>query len=97
MELEKFVNLLKSNLVEGLIILDKIALENDFEIWRKIDGYDYEVSSKGHVKNIKTGRILKLRIRNSYCAVNLCRNGKVKTYDVLLHFLLLLILKIKDV
>ena len=83
MELENFVNLLKTNLVEGLKLLDKLAIENDIEIWKKIDGYDYEVSSKGRVRNIKTGRILKPVINSeSYYFVNLWKNGKGKSFRI---------------
>lgn len=50
------------------------------EIWRKIDGFsDYEVSSEGRVRNIKTGRVLKSMIMNvGYQYVVLCSDGRTK-------------------
>jgi hypothetical protein len=80
METKKFVKLLRTNLFEGLKLLDKLAIENNIEIWHKIDGYNfYEVSSKGRVRNIQTQHILKPCInRNGYYTVRLSRNGKGK-------------------
>lgn len=43
---------------------------------------NYEVSDLGEVRNIKTGRILKQKLRNGYAAVNLSNDGKVTTYNV---------------
>lgn len=43
---------------------------------------NYEVSDLGEVRNIKTGRILKQKMRNGYSAVNLSDDGKVTTYNV---------------
>lgn len=43
---------------------------------------NYEVSELGEVRNIKTGRVLKQKIRNGYSAVNLSDDGKVTTYNV---------------
>lgn len=43
---------------------------------------NYEVSDLGEVRNIKTGRILKQKLRNGYLAVNLSNEGKVTTYNV---------------
>lgn len=43
---------------------------------------NYEVSDLGEVRNIKTGRILKQKLRNDYLAVNLSYEGKVTTYNV---------------
>ena len=50
------------------------------EIWRKLEDFsNYEVSSLGRVRNIKTGRILKLFVRNDgYHHVGLYLNGKQK-------------------
>ena len=57
---------------------------DDNEIWKQIDGYEnYEVSSFGNVKNIKTGRILKSSKKGGYCIVGL--SGKIsknKTHSV---------------
>lgn len=43
---------------------------------------NYEVSDLGEVRNIKTGRVLKQKLRNGYLAVNLSNDGKVTTYNV---------------
>ncbi len=49
------------------------------EEFRKIQGYDnYSVSNFGNVRNDKTGRILKHRVRNGYYYVELCKNSKRK-------------------
>lgn len=48
-----------------------------------INGFEnYGVNSKGVVKNTKFDRILKPRFRNGYYAVDLCSQGKPKTYYV---------------
>jgi hypothetical protein len=53
------------------------------EIWMKIDGYEnYEVSSFGNVKNLKTGRILKPYNRGGYYCVGLCKNSKLLTFNI---------------
>ena len=55
------------------------------EIWKTViyDGEvyeDYEVSSHGQVKNVKTGKTRKLQKHNNgYMFVVLCKNGKRKT------------------
>ena len=54
------------------------------EVWRKIRGYNYSVSSFGNVRNDKTGRILEPGINyRGYSYVNLC-NGvdKQKAHTV---------------
>lgn len=43
---------------------------------------NYEVSDLGEVRNIKTRRILKQKLRGGYSAVNLSDDGKVTTYNV---------------
>jgi predicted XRE-type DNA-binding protein len=50
------------------------------EIWKPIIGYEnyYEVSNIGHVKRIQTGKILKPRISNGYCLVDLRANNNRK-------------------
>ena len=52
------------------------------ETWKTINGFpDYEVSTYGNVRNIKTGKILKPFIKDkqqSYLKVNLYNNGKSK-------------------
>lgn len=49
-------------------------------MFKKIRGYNYEVSDTGEVRNMKTERILKNYSyeKDSYLQVNLCKNGKVK-------------------
>ena len=48
------------------------------ESWLPIVGYEgkYEVSDFGNVKNVKTGRILKLLNAKGYLHVNLFNNGR---------------------
>jgi hypothetical protein len=47
--------------------------------WRKIEGYDYSISSLGQVRNDRTGRILKpWKHRDGYFQVTLYKNGKQK-------------------
>lgn len=49
------------------------------EEWRYINGYpNYMVSSLGNIKNIKSGKILKLRKEKKYYQACLCNNGKTK-------------------
>lgn len=54
------------------------------EQWRPIDGFpNYQVSNKGKVMNLKTGRVIKPGINgNGYENVALCKNGKQKNYTV---------------
>ena len=51
------------------------------EIWRSI--FNYEVSTRGSVRNPRTGRILKPgKYKNGYLSVDLCENGIEKFYSV---------------
>jgi hypothetical protein len=55
------------------------------EKWRSVVGYEgyYEVSSEGRVRNVKTGRILKPRLRpNGYKIVTPSKENKVKTFSI---------------
>lgn len=57
------------------------------EEWRDIGGYEglYQVSSLGRVRSLKFGkeRILKTgKNTNGYLQVNLCKDGKVKIFQV---------------
>jgi hypothetical protein len=47
-------------------------------------GYEglYEVSFRGHVRNARTGRILKAKLHNGYQLLDLCKNGKKKMFMV---------------
>ena len=51
------------------------------EIWKPIKGFEtkYEISSKGRIRNLKTGKILK-PINNGfgYLYINLCKDSKIK-------------------
>ncbi len=48
-------------------------------MFKKIKDYDYEISDKGEVKNIKTGRILKPDIlKYGHLQVILYKNGNCK-------------------
>lgn len=41
-------------------MIENRAIENGIEVWKPVEGYpNYSVSSKGKVRNDKTGRILK--------------------------------------
>jgi NUMOD4 motif/HNH endonuclease len=55
------------------------------ETWKRIADYEdtYEISNYGSVRNIKTGRVLKLDTKpNGYLSARLCKNSKVKTFLV---------------
>ncbi len=54
------------------------------ERWKQIEEYPmYEVSSKGRIRNIKTGRILRTyEDPCGYQIVNLTKNGKQKTVRI---------------
>lgn len=59
------------------------------EIWKNIEGYpNYMVSNLGKVKSLGNNKTRKEKIMklcntgNGYLAVNLCKNGKEKTYLV---------------
>ena len=55
------------------------------ETWKAIKGFpNYEVSTYGNVRNIKTNKILKPFLRNNsgYLAVHLFNNGKYQTLFV---------------
>ena len=55
----------------------------DNELWKPIKDFDnYEVSSFGKVRNIKTHRILKSATKGGYILVGLCQNGKGKSIGV---------------
>jgi len=52
------------------------------EIWKRIGETNYEASSSGEIKNIKTGRILKQRIdkRTGYYIVDIQINAQSTTF-----------------
>lgn len=53
------------------------------EIWKKINDYNYEVSSLGRIRNIKTNRILKnIKTVHGYEEVSLRKDNKAKIYKV---------------
>jgi hypothetical protein len=55
------------------------TVEESNEVWKQIEGFEnYEVSTKGNVRNIKTQKLLKPNVRNSYLRVQLGRNEKKK-------------------
>lgn len=58
--------------------------EMDNEYWRSVVGYEgyYEVSSIGNVRRKQTKRILKPRISNGYCMVDLRVNNIRKYHRV---------------
>jgi hypothetical protein len=65
---------IENNLIDGL----------DFEVYKKIDGYDnYHVSNFGNVINSKTERILKpFNNGYGYLQIELYKNGKRKNYKL---------------
>ena len=59
----------------------------EVETFVKIEGFDnYEVSNLGRVRNIKSGRVLKPRLRNGYLRHYLYEDNKPK--NLLLHRIL---------
>lgn len=49
------------------------------EIWKQFET-NYAISNLGHIKNVNTSRILKLRkSHNGYLKTNISVNGKIKT------------------
>lgn len=55
--------------------------------WKKLDFVEYGVNysinlETSEIRNDKTGKILKLCLTNGYCYVNLCLDGKRKSYRV---------------
>jgi len=63
------------------------------ETWKKIPGYEYEASTAGRVRASKTGRTMKLHIRNrgkydtSYARAGVYKDGKLAPREV--HHLVL--------
>lgn len=55
------------------------------EVWRDVAGYEglYEVSSRGRVRGLKRGNVLKPALSGGYLFVVLCKEGKRK--DVYVH------------
>lgn len=56
-------------------------MDGQHEIWKPLVGYDnfkYEVSDKGRVRNLKTGKILKGSISNGYRTIFLSNRNQVK-------------------
>jgi hypothetical protein len=72
----------KKNIHKGLELIKE--LERVIEMWKPVEGYpNYSVSSFGKVKNVNTGRILKLRLtKTGYYEVLLPLNGKLKHFQV---------------
>lgn len=53
------------------------------EIWKHIEGFNYEVSNYGRVRRIETGKILKqYENKDGYLRVELRKKGKRKNYRV---------------
>ncbi len=53
------------------------------EIWVRVKEYpNYEVSTYGNIRNIKTLRVLKYYLRNGYPSVSLSNNGIIKTVNI---------------
>lgn len=75
---------IKKNIKNGIEMFDNEAIRRNIEIWRTIVDYpNYEVSSFGNVRNVTTGRILKLgKNTHGYYDVILSNAGKRKHYTV---------------
>jgi len=54
------------------------------EEWRPIDGWPYEVSNTGKIRNSK-GKVLRPGIRSGYQYVVLCRNGGERHKSAAVH------------
>lgn len=54
------------------------------EIWKQIQGFEnYEVSNRGNIRNVTTGKILKLGwARGGYLQTRLSLNGKMHTQKI---------------
>ncbi len=52
------------------------------EIYKPIDGYDYEISNTGQVRSVRTGRILKQFLVNGYLRVGLSKDGVEKKFYI---------------
>lgn len=52
------------------------------EIWKPIEGFSYEVSNEGRVRNSKGSVLKQFRQKNGYMAVKLFKNGKGVNYRV---------------
>lgn len=55
------------------------------EIWKPINGYEflYKISNLGNVLSLRTNKLLKQNMNTSgYFAVQLCKDGKRKSYLV---------------
>jgi len=63
--------------------LDRLAIKNNFEVWRSVKNYpSYSVSSNGKVKNNKFNKILKPDIKRGYYYVNLSKVGRDRKFYV---------------
>jgi len=72
-------------------IMDKLKIER----WKQIDGYNYNVSTFGRVRNNKTNRILKPGIEGSgYYCVNLFKDNKPKNFKIHILVGMLLVIQI---
>jgi hypothetical protein len=63
---------------------DKELINDDNELFKRIDGYDnYSISNQGNVKNNKTNKIMKLdKNKKGYCRVTLSKRGKSKKHSI---------------
>lgn len=67
-----------------MIVLNILYIK-DMEEWKDIEGYEgiYEVSSKGQVRNIRSGKVLKQQKSDKgYCKVKLRKDGVTKEYRI---------------
>lgn len=55
---------------------------NNYEVWRTVAGWNYEVSSEGRVRNSKGKFLSQQTNKGGYQVVNLSKNGTYKTVSV---------------
>jgi hypothetical protein len=74
----KTIEQMKLTVEVGMNLFDDIALKRGLEVWRKIDGYyNYSVSTKGRVRNDKSGKLLKQCLdKDGYYKLTLYQDGK---------------------
>lgn len=81
--MSEIIERVKKNVIEGLKMIDQIAINNNIEIWKLIDGYlNYQVSSHARVRNTRSEKVLQPDIRSGYYYVNLSQGKKRKKHYI---------------
>lgn len=54
----------------------------EFEIWKDVENYEglYQISNLGNIR--RKGKLLKIRVKKRYNAINLSKNNKNTTYNI---------------